>query len=54
MLFTIISSCLTCILLYLLLQSQISPASKAAYREYLGKLELQYGKLLVSYEKTRK
>ncbi|XP_034748137.1 plectin a isoform X7 [Etheostoma cragini] len=27
-------------------ESQISPASKAAYREYLGKLELQYGKLL--------
>ncbi|XP_069372536.1 plectin a isoform X29 [Paralichthys olivaceus] len=29
-------------------ESQISPASKAAYREYLGKLELQYGKLLNS------
>ncbi|XP_039675161.1 plectin a isoform X2 [Perca fluviatilis] len=27
-------------------ESQISPASKAAYREYLGKLELQYGTLL--------
>ncbi|KAM4725309.1 plectin a isoform 2-T2 [Anableps anableps] len=27
-------------------EGQISPASKAAYREYLGKLELQYGKLL--------
>ncbi|KAM4538788.1 plectin a isoform 3-T3 [Odontesthes bonariensis] len=27
-------------------ESQISPVSKAAYREYLGKLELQYGKLL--------
>ncbi|XP_047239989.1 plectin a isoform X2 [Girardinichthys multiradiatus] len=27
-------------------ESQISPASKAAYREYVGKLELQYGKLL--------
>ncbi|XP_044190795.1 plectin a isoform X9 [Thunnus albacares] len=27
-------------------ESQISPASKAAYRDYLGKLELQYGKLL--------
>ncbi|XP_012779576.2 plectin a isoform X9 [Maylandia zebra] len=29
-------------------ESQISPASKAAYRDYLGKLELQYGKLLNS------
>ncbi|XP_067346971.1 plectin a isoform X6 [Channa argus] len=27
-------------------ESQISPASKAAYRDYLGKLELQYDKLL--------
>uniref|UniRef100_A0A3B3VQA4 Plectin a n=1 Tax=Poecilia latipinna TaxID=48699 RepID=A0A3B3VQA4_9TELE len=27
-------------------RGQISPACKAAYREYLGKLELQYGKLL--------
>ncbi|CAJ1082779.1 LOW QUALITY PROTEIN: plectin a [Xyrichtys novacula] len=27
-------------------ESQISPVSKAAYRDYLGKLELQYGKLL--------
>ncbi|XP_061752939.1 plectin a isoform X7 [Nerophis ophidion] len=27
-------------------ESQISPASKAAYRDYLGQLELQYGKLL--------
>ncbi|KAM9838534.1 plectin a [Aulostomus maculatus] len=27
-------------------ESQISPASKAAYRDYLGKLELQYSKLL--------
>ncbi|TNN68927.1 Plectin [Liparis tanakae] len=26
-------------------ESQISPVSKAAYREYLGKLELQYRKL---------
>lgn len=33
------------------LQSQISPASKAAYRDYLGKLELQYNKLLVSRKK---
>ncbi|XP_024920953.1 plectin a isoform X6 [Cynoglossus semilaevis] len=29
-------------------ESQVSPASKAAYRDYLGKLELQYGKLLTS------
>ncbi|XP_040910156.1 plectin a isoform X4 [Toxotes jaculatrix] len=29
-------------------ESQVSPASKAAYRDYLGKLELQYGKLLNS------
>ncbi|XP_061903122.1 plectin a isoform X2 [Entelurus aequoreus] len=27
-------------------ESQISPASKAAYRDYLSQLELQYGKLL--------
>ncbi|KAK5910815.1 hypothetical protein CgunFtcFv8_005046 [Champsocephalus gunnari] len=27
-------------------ESQISPASKGAYRDYLSKLELQYGKLL--------
>ncbi|XP_068615270.1 plectin-like [Brachionichthys hirsutus] len=27
-------------------ESQISPASKDAYRDYLGNLELQYGKLL--------
>ncbi|XP_058475646.1 plectin a isoform X4 [Solea solea] len=27
-------------------ESQVSPASKAAYRDYLGKLELHYGKLL--------
>lgn len=37
-----------------LLQSQISPISKAAYRDYLGKLELQYGKLLVSCRKDYK
>uniref|UniRef100_A0A3Q3G7S7 Plectin n=1 Tax=Labrus bergylta TaxID=56723 RepID=A0A3Q3G7S7_9LABR len=29
-------------------ESQISPGSRAAYRDYLGKLELQYGKLLNS------
>ncbi|KAM4630364.1 plectin a isoform 2-T2 [Polymixia lowei] len=29
-------------------ESQVSPVSKAAYRDYLGKLELQYGKLLNS------
>ncbi|XP_075995381.1 plectin a isoform X3 [Genypterus blacodes] len=29
-------------------ENQISPASKAAYRDYLGKLELQYGKLVNS------
>lgn len=28
-------------------QTQLSPVSKGAYREYLGKLDLQYGKLLV-------
>lgn len=28
-------------------QTQLSPASKGKYREYLGKLDLQYGKLLV-------
>ncbi|XP_029298758.1 plectin a isoform X2 [Cottoperca gobio] len=33
-------------------ESQISPASKAAYREYLGKLELQYG-LLLNASKAR-
>ncbi|XP_056153839.1 plectin a isoform X2 [Lampris incognitus] len=27
-------------------ESQVSPVSKGAYRDYLGKLELQYGKLL--------
>ncbi|XP_054619674.1 plectin a isoform X4 [Dunckerocampus dactyliophorus] len=27
-------------------ESQVSPASKAAYRDYLSKLDLQYGKLL--------
>lgn len=41
-----VSQCLS------LIQSQISPASKAAYREYLGKLEQLYGKLLVSYQET--
>lgn len=30
-----------------LLQTQLSPVSKDTYREYLGKLDLQYGKLLV-------
>ncbi|XP_019946820.2 plectin isoform X8 [Paralichthys olivaceus] len=29
-------------------ESQLSPVSKGAYREYLGKLDLQYGKLLNS------
>ncbi|XP_077383781.1 plectin isoform X7 [Festucalex cinctus] len=29
-------------------ENQISPASKGTYREYLGKLDLQYGKLLNS------
>ncbi|XP_029104012.1 plectin-like isoform X1 [Scleropages formosus] len=29
-------------------ESQLSPASKAAYREHLGKLELQYNKLMNS------
>lgn len=29
-------------------QSQLSPASKSTYREYLAKLDLQYAKLLVS------
>lgn len=28
-------------------QTQLSPVSKGTYREYLGKLDLQYGKLLV-------
>lgn len=37
-----------------LFQSQISPASKAAYRDYLGKLELQYGKLLVNTNESLK
>lgn len=30
------------------LQSQLSPVSKGTYREYLGKLDLLYAKLLVS------
>lgn len=30
-----------------LLQSQLSPIGKGSYREYMGKLDLQYGKLLV-------
>lgn len=29
-------------------QTQLSPVSKGAYKEYLGKLDLQYGKLLVN------
>lgn len=33
---------------FLELQSQLSPVSKGNYREYLGKLDLQYGKLLVN------
>lgn len=37
-----------CFYSFPLIQSQLSPVSKGAYREYLGKLELQYGKLLVS------
>ena len=28
-------------------QNQLSPVSKGKYREYLGKLDLQYAKLLV-------
>lgn len=32
-----------------LLQTQLSSASKGAYRNYLGKLDLQYGKLLVIF-----
>lgn len=32
-----------------LLQTQLSSASKGAYRDYLGKLDLQYGKLLVIF-----
>lgn len=28
-------------------QNQLTPVSKEAYREYLGKLDLQYAKLLV-------
>lgn len=35
-----------------LIQSQISPASKAAYREYLTKLEQMYNKLLVRKKQT--
>ena len=31
-----------------ILQTQLSPVSKGAYRDYLGKLDLQYGKLLVN------
>lgn len=31
-----------------ILQTQLSPLSKGTYREYLGKLDLQYGKLLVT------
>lgn len=34
--------------IFCVLQSQLSPVSKGTYREYLGKLDLQYGKLLVS------
>lgn len=30
------------------LQAQLSPNSKGTYKEYLGKLDLQYGKLLVN------
>lgn len=33
---------------YHFLQTQLSPVSKGTYREYLGKLDLQYGKLLVN------
>lgn len=29
-------------------QNQLSPISKGTYKEYLGKLDLQYGKLLVN------
>ncbi|KAI4899265.1 hypothetical protein NFI96_019042 [Prochilodus magdalenae] len=36
----------------LLVSTQLTPASKGAYRDYLGKLDLQYGKLLNS-SKTR-
>lgn len=32
-----------------LLQTQLSSASKGTYRDYLGKLDLQYGKLLVNF-----
>ena len=35
-----------------LIQSQISTASKAAYREYLIKVEQMYSKLLVRKKKT--
>lgn len=31
-----------------LLQSQLSPATRGAYRDCLGRLDLQYAKLLVS------
>ena len=36
------------VLFLVLLQTQISPVSRGAYRDYLSKLEMQYGKLLVS------
>ena len=29
-------------------QNQLSPISKGTYKDYLGKLDLQYGKLLVN------
>lgn len=32
---------------FLFSQNQLTPVSKTAYRECLGKLDLQYGKLLV-------
>lgn len=35
-----------------LLQTQLSSASKGTYRDYLGKLDLQYGKLLVIFQKS--
>lgn len=34
-------------LFFSILQTQLSPVSKGTYKEYLGKLDLQYGKLLV-------
>lgn len=34
-------------------QNQLLPASKGTYREYLGKLDLQYSKLLVSVLTSR-